>query len=169
MRALAPEVLFQVKNNSRRRARLQPCRKLLLLTRASAPEVRLSCPIPNFSATCLDELRFSRPMGQSHAFSRLSLADQRTNLILCNRALSKAINKLNRQKANCFANLDSLDGNLAQRHLSVGASPIIRPMTTSDGIYVLYKDVPLRRYRPDCRAEGRKPLPPPVHCRNHGG
>ena len=38
-------------------------------------------------------------------------------------------------------------GSLAQRHLSVGASPIIRPMSTSDGTYVLYKDVPLRRYR----------------------
>src|SRR5216683_2815414 len=30
-----PEVLFQVRKNSGRRARLEPCRKLLLLTRAS--------------------------------------------------------------------------------------------------------------------------------------
>jgi hypothetical protein len=37
--------------------------------------------------------------------------------------------------------------NLAQRNLSAGASPIIRAMTTSGGTYVLYKDVPRRRYR----------------------
>jgi hypothetical protein len=40
--------------------------------RALAPEVRLSCRIPNFSATCFAaEVRFSRSMGQSHVFSRL--------------------------------------------------------------------------------------------------
>jgi hypothetical protein len=33
----------------------------------------------------------------------------RSNLILFGRTLRKAINKLNRQKANCSANLDTLD------------------------------------------------------------
>ena len=37
--------------------------------------------------------------------------------------------------------------NLAKRHFSVGASPIIRPMTTSDGTYVLYKGGSRKRYR----------------------
>lgn len=40
-------------------------------------------------------------------------------------------------------------GILGQRPASArqNPSPIIRRMTTSDGIYVLYKDVPRRRYR----------------------
>src|ERR1700733_15682422 len=53
------------------------------------------------------EVRFSRPMGQSHVFSRLSWPINRTNLILFVNALFKAINKLHPQKTSRSANLDS--------------------------------------------------------------
>ena len=75
MRALAPEVLLQVRKNSRRRARLQPFAHAPTNEGFQPLRYVFPVPSPNFSAACLAaEVRFPRLMGQSHVFSRLGCA-----------------------------------------------------------------------------------------------